>query len=555
MSTKIIGVTVGTPTSPTAMAEKLKPVTSINGKTPDENGNVDIAVGSGSGQNTTWDTLEGKPTYMKTGPRTVVWDGAMDGDRFVATSYDTTATYLKISNEIPSKEELVGAKLTHSSEVFAPGPITDIDDGIGCYDSGNCGILVVTQAWEIEDSYSRKGIAPGTGIYVRLEGYEGQDSPYLRLSYGNYSQEKFEPAWLPDGGFGWEGAGGRVDILPESALVMDENTQTMPMPDGRTLYGYLLHPLPITENLTEGEEYQITIDGITYRKTCVVPDVDGIPYRFLGNLALFQMGEDTGEDWAFFVQEADDPPGYWVGMFATTNTEYKTVAVSAQGTVVHPIEDRFIPASVARKTDIPQKDSITPHIGANGNWWIGEEDTGVKAQGPQGDPGPGYELTEEDKADIAGMIEVAIPETGEWRLIADVDIPLIAEGDNAFYYELTEDQAGAPLRESEFWVEITQYTKEWSYFRSDVRGSDNTKYEAIGEVQTTYPMFMVWIHTMGPKTLTEYWGFSSSTSAGAGALGSALHFTGSLDVKPPFTGVKLGRFRQITAKIYARRAT
>lgn len=51
MSTKIIGVTVGTPTSPTAMAEKLKPVTSINGKTPDENGNVDIAVGSGLGQN------------------------------------------------------------------------------------------------------------------------------------------------------------------------------------------------------------------------------------------------------------------------------------------------------------------------------------------------------------------------------------------------------------------------------------------------------------------------------------------------------------------------
>ena len=42
------------------------------------------------------------------------------------------------------------------------------------------------------------------------------------------------------------------------------------------------------------------------------------------------------------------------------------------------------------------KDGQTPFIGANGNWWIGETDTGVQAQGetgpqgkqgPQGDPG------------------------------------------------------------------------------------------------------------------------------------------------------------------------
>ena len=39
---KIIGVTVGTPTSPEAMAAKIKPVTSVNGATPDENGNVEL---------------------------------------------------------------------------------------------------------------------------------------------------------------------------------------------------------------------------------------------------------------------------------------------------------------------------------------------------------------------------------------------------------------------------------------------------------------------------------------------------------------------------------
>lgn len=33
---------------------------------------------------------------------------------------------------------------------------------------------------------------------------------------------------------------------------------------------------------------------------------------------------------------------------------------------------------------------ISPHIGGNGNWWIGDTDTGVPAQGPKGDPGPNY---------------------------------------------------------------------------------------------------------------------------------------------------------------------
>jgi hypothetical protein len=48
------------------------------------------------------------------------------------------------------------------------------------------------------------------------------------------------------------------------------------------------------------------------------------------------------------------------------------------------------------------KDGITPHIGANGNWWIGETDTGVKAEGKDGED---YVLTDADKAEIAGIVE------------------------------------------------------------------------------------------------------------------------------------------------------
>ena len=34
------------------------------------------------------------------------------------------------------------------------------------------------------------------------------------------------------------------------------------------------------------------------------------------------------------------------------------------------------------------KNGLVPHVGENGNWFIGEEDTRVKAQGKDGKPGP-----------------------------------------------------------------------------------------------------------------------------------------------------------------------
>ena len=64
------------------------------------------------------------------------------------------------------------------------------------------------------------------------------------------------------------------------------------------------------------------------------------------------------------------------------------------------------------KIDIPAirgTDGITPHVGANGNWFVGETDTGVKAQGKNGND---YVLTEADKNAIAqvasGMVNVPI---------------------------------------------------------------------------------------------------------------------------------------------------
>ena len=65
-------------------------------------------------------------------------------------------------------------------------------------------------------------------------------------------------------------------------------------------------------------------------------------------------------------------------------------------------------------------EGITPHIGANGNWFLGDTDTGVKAQGPKGDPGDDYILTEADKTEIAGEA-AALVDAALLNLIGEVE--------------------------------------------------------------------------------------------------------------------------------------
>ncbi|MBR2131492.1 MAG: hypothetical protein IJ955_02970 [Oscillospiraceae bacterium] len=58
---------------------------------------------------------------------------------------------------------------------------------------------------------------------------------------------------------------------------------------------------------------------------------------------------------------------------------------------------------------------VTPHIGANGNWFTGETDTGIKAQGDAGHtPVRGTDYwTQADKTEIKSYVDEAIV-NGEW---------------------------------------------------------------------------------------------------------------------------------------------
>lgn len=60
---KIVGVTVGTPISVRKIDEELKPVKTVNGKTPDENGNVDTGLTAADKQEIVDAVISGLPVY------------------------------------------------------------------------------------------------------------------------------------------------------------------------------------------------------------------------------------------------------------------------------------------------------------------------------------------------------------------------------------------------------------------------------------------------------------------------------------------------------------
>ena len=96
-------------------------------------------------------------------------------------------------------------------------------------------------------------------------------------------------------------------------------------------------------------------------------------------------------------------------------------------------------------------DGITPHIGENGNWWIGTTDTGIKAQGEQGPSG----------------ITPHIGENGNWW-IGMTDTKIKAQGAKG-------DDAIAPQ------VQINATTNEWEISTDGGKSWESTGIKATGE--------------------------------------------------------------------------
>ena len=87
------------------------------------------------------------------------------------------------------------------------------------------------------------------------------------------------------------------------------------------------------------------------------------------------------------------------------------------------------------KDGVNGQDGLTPYIGSNGHWWIGDTDTGVAAQGPQGETGAQGPAGQNGKDGANGQngqngadgLTPYIGSNGNWW-IGDVDTGVKAQG-------------------------------------------------------------------------------------------------------------------------------
>ena len=148
-------------------------------------------------------------------------------------------------------------------------------------------------------------------------------------------------------------------------------------------------------------------------------------------------------------------------------------------------------------------DGTTPHIGANGNWWIGEKDTGISAKGQDGQDG-------NDGEDGADGITPHIGENGNW-FIGEEDTGISAKGqdgsdgkngvsitgariENGILYLIFTDDSGSSERE------IGQVTGE--------NGADGQDGKSAYELYKDYhPEYMgdeaQWLYDLANGNLAE----------------------------------------------------
>ena len=130
-----------------------------------------------------------------------------------------------------------------------------------------------------------------------------------------------------------------------------------------------------------GEEVDAAVDTplVVIEGTKGDPGADGITPTIGSNGNWYLGEEDTGKP----SRGATGVPGKDGHSPVVTATKSdKTTTISVDGAAIATVED-----GAAGKPGAAGIDGVTPHIGDNGNWYLGETDTGKPSRGATGVPG------------------------------------------------------------------------------------------------------------------------------------------------------------------------
>ena len=192
---------------------------------------------------------------------------------------------------------------------------------------------------------------------------------------------------------------------------------------------------------------------------------------------------------------SDEPPENTKALWVDTAEPEEAVALgvtaveTAEGVDLYCTDELGTTKVTVRhgKDGAPGDDGITPHIGDNGNWWIGETDTGIRAQGPEGDPGrtpiKGTDYFTPDEVQsiaeqAAEMVEIpggggGGGGGGDWTLLFDGTIEVT---------EPVRSITASLLASCEGMTEIVVYGS-WTANESTESGNDNAQLK-IGRFDT-----------------------------------------------------------------------
>lgn len=145
-------------------------------------------------------------------------------------------------------------------------------------------------------------------------------------------------------------AGGRVEILPETALTDGEDEDS----DGVLDFFYITQPL--NETMVTGETYTVSYNGAAY--DCVVTEING--EQGLGNIGFAMGTGDTGEPFVIaFVNDAETNAAGIYGMVIPLDGATSVTLSITQGSL-HTIDEKWLPASAREKLKVyAQEDAYT----------------------------------------------------------------------------------------------------------------------------------------------------------------------------------------------------
>lgn len=261
------------------------------------------------GNRAEWGMPEGYP-YKEQSELVIEWDGNTDGLDNIKGMF-----YL-VSPEILTDEEIKNSVITFNSNggIYTVKPI---DNWGGRYNDITEEIVHIDETYV---AFVRKSGAEFMGATVEKPGiYFMSYSGITTTSFKTETKaiQTIDPDYLPEG-------------YPHKVIEKVDKI-VLPVSDDERVYKVF------SMEVKDGQTYTVVWDGVEYERVAKTGRYNNHPTPYIGNAALWNLGDDTGEPFCIVYDNG-------CHVCADFSTEH-TISVSTETT--HPISSDFLPLATS----------------------------------------------------------------------------------------------------------------------------------------------------------------------------------------------------------------